>query len=259
MSAVWHEWYQRWEAMQSAYVPERLFRFDLMVETVAHEMNATLDVLDLGCGSGSLGLHVRARRPNAAVVAVDSNTVLLEMGRGASEHLNASIRYQCADLRCPTWWDGLTLRFDAVFSATALHWLGEQHLREIYGRAIGVLRPGAWFVNSDHIALDDVRSQAENMSALAAWQKQAFAQTKADTWDSFWEHFATAPGRENIESFRGVEGSEEGLPEAWHIQAIEQAGFTNVTVRWRKWGDAIIAAQRRRPTTRGESVKGPTP
>ncbi len=248
MQNAWHEWHRRWEAMQNTYIPERLSRFDLMIETTIQETNAKLNVLDLGCGPGSLGMHVLARRPNAALIAVDSKSVLLEMGREVSGYLNGSITFQCADLRCPAWWHDLQPRFDAVFSATALHWLNDQHLSELCKNAIDVLRPGGWFVNSDHIASAHASSQAGHVSSLEAWQKQAFAQTGADTWDSFWEGLARALGKANTEAFRGVEqtweGSEQGLPETWHIQALEQAGFTNVMVRWRKWGDAIIAAQR---------------
>jgi len=113
---------------------------------------------------------------------------------------------------------------------------------------MSVLRPGGWFVNSDHIASDDPTLQTDNVSALREWQEQAFSQTKADTWSTFWQQLAGAVGIENTEAFRGVEGiwegSEEGLPECWHIEALEQAGFTGVQVCWRQWGDAIVAARK---------------
>ncbi|MBN1888561.1 MAG: hypothetical protein JW850_11245, partial [Thermoflexales bacterium] len=50
----WLMWYDRWETMQNCYVPQRLRRFDLMLQLIDLPREAPLHVLDLGCGPGSL-------------------------------------------------------------------------------------------------------------------------------------------------------------------------------------------------------------
>jgi hypothetical protein len=86
------------------------------------------------------------------------------------------------------------------------------------------------------------------MSVMKTWQEQARSQSGADTWDSFWQHLAAALAAENTETFRGVadvwEGAEEGLPERWHTRALEESGFVGVSVIWRRWGDAVVAARK---------------
>jgi len=108
--------------MQDAYVPERQFRVNLMFEIAIEQSETELKALDLGCGPGSVALRVVARCPKATVVAVDSNDILLEIGRRVSNHRHAPVEFRLADIRCSSWWDNFEDQFDAVLSATALHW-----------------------------------------------------------------------------------------------------------------------------------------
>jgi len=73
----WHQWFERWEAMQNCYIPQRLYRFDLMLQLADLSREGEVQILDLGCGPGSLAFRALQRYSNARIVAVDFDPVLL--------------------------------------------------------------------------------------------------------------------------------------------------------------------------------------
>ncbi len=87
----WLHWFERWEAMQAAYLPQRQHRFDLMALLSDFPRESALRILDLGCGPGSVTFALLQHYPNAHVVAVDADPVLLALGRGvAGERVSGS-------------------------------------------------------------------------------------------------------------------------------------------------------------------------
>ena len=77
-------WIDRWDAQQEWYMPDREDRFTVLIDAV--EAGVGRDgplVLDLGCGPGSLAVRLLDRIPAARVVAVDTDPLLLALGRAA--------------------------------------------------------------------------------------------------------------------------------------------------------------------------------
>src|SRR6266702_5981955 len=77
-------WIDRWDAQQQVYLPDREERFTALIDAV-QECSGRPDpvVLDLGCGPGSLSVRLLDRIPAATVIAVDTDPVLLALGRAA--------------------------------------------------------------------------------------------------------------------------------------------------------------------------------
>jgi SAM-dependent methyltransferase len=100
-------------------------------------------VLDLGSGPGSLAVRLLDRIPAATVIAIDTDPLLLALGR-AGYGDRAGLRFADLDLRAPGWAAGLGLdrAADAAVSTTALHWLPPPALRAMYAELATVLRPG---------------------------------------------------------------------------------------------------------------------
>jgi len=137
-------------------MPDREDRFTVLIDAV--EAGAGRDdplVLDLGCGPGSLAVRLLNRMPAARVVAVDSDPLLLALGRAAHGGL-AGLRLADQDLRQPGWADrlGLERAVDAAVSTTALHWLDAAQLRAMYAELVTVLRPGGLMLDGDHLKED---------------------------------------------------------------------------------------------------------
>ncbi len=137
--AAARDWIARWDRQQEIYLADR-------------------EVLDLGCGPGSLAVRLLARIPKATVIAVDADPVTLSLGRAAYGDV-PGLRFLDVDLRAPGWAASLGLDpgrpVDAVVSTTALHWLTAADLRELYRVVASLLRPGGLFLDGDHLQLDE--------------------------------------------------------------------------------------------------------
>jgi SAM-dependent methyltransferase len=244
----WQSWYDRWERMQAAYVPDREHRFELMFRIVDLIRAQQVTVLDLGCGPGSLGLRVLEVNPRARVVGVDVDPVLLEMGRQIAGPRLGSITFREADLRDGDWWDEYRGAFDLVLTMTALHWLSPANLRHTHARIFAALKPGGWVLNSDHMSSDFPDSLAHHRMIMRDKQQAAFARTSADTWDEFWKGLAREPELAELLARRNEkalwEGDDDGLPRSFHRQSLTAAGFDRIEFHWQELGDAILGARK---------------
>lgn len=249
----WHHWFERWEAMQNCYIPQRLYRFDLMLQLANLPYEEETEILDLGCGPGSLAFRALQHYPNARVIAVDAHPILLAIGQQVAKKTNSHIEFLQADIRQSDWWMAYTGKIDLVLSATSLHWLNAEHLAQTYQRIYQVLKPGGRFMNSDHIASDDPETQIRYRQMLQTKQQAAFREVKADDWDGFWQSLATELGQPDLQAPDSQasqdetsiwEGTDDGLPKKFHISMLQQYGFEKVELHWQDLGEAIIGARK---------------
>jgi SAM-dependent methyltransferase len=245
----WQSWYNRWEAMQCSYITQRRERFNLMLRLPGWAPHQALRILDLGCGPGSLALQACYHFPQAEVVAIDSNPVLLKMGSAVAQRQKAPVQFIQADLRQPDWLAAYIGQFDLALSATALHWLSQASLAALYGRVYAALKPGGWFINADHMASDDPATQARYGALRQEKLRLTFLNSGADDWQGYWQHLEAAlagsapalhPGNGN----GGWEGTDDGYPRQFHFQALRACGFERTEIHWQDQGDAILAARK---------------
>ncbi len=96
-------------------------------------------VLDLGCGTGTLTVLIKMLHPEAEVVGIDGDPVVLDVARAKAKRAGISIK-----------WDyGLAFElpypdrsFDRVLTSLMLHHLTRDNKRRAFGEALRVLRPG---------------------------------------------------------------------------------------------------------------------
>jgi hypothetical protein len=166
--------------------------------------------------------------------------LLLAQARLARFGRRAHLIY--ADLRESLWSEVLPDLVDAVVSTTALHWLEPDALAALYSRIAGLLRPGGILLNADHVGSEHAavqRAWEENREQERTAERQIrMGEQEADDWDAFWAAYSQALGHElsagqpAIDGWEG--GVEEGLPLAWHLDRLREAGFCGVDcfVRW---------------------------
>jgi SAM-dependent methyltransferase len=242
----WLNWLSRWEEMQSSYIPQRLYRFDLMLALPDFEREAPVAVLDLGCGPGSLSFRALLRYPHGRIVAVDMDPLLLRMGRKAAGQMGAAIEFFEADLRDPQWWARFAGTFDLIASTTALHWLNEESLRALLTRIFEALKPGGWFLNSDHVASDNPEMQKQYREILKEKQQFILQSTGADSWDGFWDALRLVCPMDVPEKPGAPwwEGSDDGQPRRVWLEALAAAGFRDIDFFWQDLGEAVVGARK---------------
>lgn len=244
----WHAWFERWQAQQDCYVPQRLYRFDLMLQWPHFPREAEVRILNLGCGPGSLAFRALECYPKVHIVAIDFDPVLLAMGQRVAQDRADRIQFLQVDIRDADWWTVYDGTFDLIVSATALHWLSAENLTRTYRRVYQALRPGGWFMSSDHMASDSPATQPRYREMLRARQQRAFRESGAEDWDAFWDGLGRELGQLGLGELRNEaeywEGSDDGQPKPFHLSLLRDCGFERVQCHWQDLGEAVIGARK---------------
>jgi SAM-dependent methyltransferase len=238
-------WLERWDAQQETYLPEREERFEVLVDLLEATAGPRPRVLDLACGPGSLAIRVLARLPQASVVGVDTDPVLLTIARAAEPE---GLELVDADLRRPDWTERIPAGpYDAILSTTALHWLTPDALGAVYADCARLLRPGGLLANGDHLH-DLANPRLDELAVELDRRRTARHHGDGEDWDGWWDAVRADPqlsqafaARDRL-AFDHPEHSETNL--AVHERALRDAGFGEVGVLWRKGTNAVLAALR---------------
>lgn len=244
------EWRARWDEQQDALIPDRGERFEAILETLGVVAGNRFDVLDIGCGTGSLSERILRRFPRARSVAVDHDPVLLTIGEIGLGERDGRLTWVDADLRQSDWYRRLPRRrFDAVVSTTALHWLTGAELSRTYARVARLLRPGGWFLNGDQIAYPPDSSHFHRASRGVGRRRAALVRLKGVTWNAWWRAVLRDP-RLSVEAelhhLRYPHPhSETPTPDLeGHLRRLRKAGFREVHLIWTRWENRVLAAVR---------------
>lgn len=240
----WRHWVERWDRMQERYLVRRAERVALIVGLIQETVDPVSHVLDLGCGTGTLMEPMLQTFPAAEIHGIDFDPVLLPLAQERLRSHGARAHLHLTDLRAEGWPEQLPGSFDAVVSATALHWFTEAELAGLYRQLTRVLRPGGLFLNADHVGSRQPKVQAfweRNRDVM----RRNEGKHNGEDWDRFWEAYARALGlagqRRITERVLGgwAGGVEEGLPLEWHVNQLKANGFTHIDCFWRCDCDAI--------------------
>lgn len=240
----WRELLRRWDAQQERYLPAREERFAIMIDLVALLDEPAPRVLDLGSGPGALSARLLARFPRASVVAADFDPAHLELGRRT---LGDRIEWREADLRGRDWLDDFEAgSFDAVVSATAIHWFEPDDVVNLYGALALLLREGGLFLNADHLPVATPKLAAMSATLLECWQSGQLegSEDYGAYRDSLREEPALRPLVEEGDRRIDIEDHGATMPFDFHAEALESAGFAEVGEAWRYLGDAVLVAIR---------------
>ncbi|GIM97784.1 class I SAM-dependent methyltransferase [Paractinoplanes toevensis] len=253
MTAYWETagvWQESWDRQQEGFIADREERFAAMLTAVAAITDGEAPrLLDLAGGTGTIALRTLARFPLARVTVLDQDPVLLTIAEASLRDRGTIVD---ADLGDESWRAKLPAEgFDAVLTATALHWLPAERVAALYGEIRKVLRPGGIFVNADHMPDESLPALSEKLRGHARRLREArYAAGAVTSWPDWWQRVAgdevLAPRlveRERI--YPSASHHQEWTPPAaWHLDALRAAGFAEAGVLWRGGTDAAVAGLR---------------
>jgi trans-aconitate methyltransferase len=240
-------WLQRWDAQQERYVPDREERFRVVIDVVnAATGGGPASVIDLGCGPGSLSQRLADALPEAQVVGVDADPLLLGLGRASA---NPRVRLIEANLANPGWADatGLPGPWDAAVSSTALHWLSPADLGQLYRTLAENLRPGGVFVNADNMGVGQPKLDALADAVREARTRRVGTDANEE-WGAWWqalqEDADLAPLVDARSNTAIAHSGENGLTVWQHAELLRQAGFSEAGPVWQFGDDHVLVAVR---------------
>ncbi|MFE9093727.1 class I SAM-dependent methyltransferase [Streptomyces sp. NPDC007264] len=242
----WRAWQDSWDRQQEWYMPDREERFRIMLDMVEACVGAEPRVLDLACGTGSITARLLARFPNATSTGVDLDPALLTIARGTFEG-DDRVTFVETDLKDPGWPARLPYGvYDAVLTATALHWLRTEPLEALYGQVAGLVRHGGVFMNADHMIDDTTPRINVAESALRRSRMDRAMREGALDWAEWWQLAAqdpllAAPTARRFEIY-GDHADGEMPSAAWHARVLRAKGFAEARPVWCSPADTLLLA-----------------
>ncbi|MFE2641960.1 class I SAM-dependent methyltransferase [Streptomyces nigra] len=245
-TADWAAWQRSWDRQQEWYMPDREDRFRIMLDMVEALVGPAPRVLDLACGTGSISARLLARFPEATSTGVDLDPALLAIAEGTFAG-DERISFVTADLKDPDWPTRLPYdSYDAVLTATALHWLHREPLVALYGQVAELVRDGGVFMNADHM-IDDTtpRINAAERAQRHARMERARADGVPD-WSEWWRLAAqdsalAEPTARRFEIY-GDHADGDMPPAAWHARVLREQGFGEARPVWCSPSDTLLLA-----------------
>jgi SAM-dependent methyltransferase len=253
-------WLDRWDAQQEYFMPDREERFTALIDVVAETAGRPDPlVIDLGCGPGSLAVRLLDQIPAAVVVAVDTDPLLLGLGRAVQAagpaRAEGALRFAELDLRAPGWSAnlGLDRPVDAAVSTTALHWLWPDALSALYAEVATLLRPGGVLLNADHLKEDEAVSPTLARLGRAMNEREEHRQAphgRPETWTTWWDAALADASLADLAAERErrlVDCDHHGSPSgrlAVHVEALRAAGFGEVGTLWQRGDNRLLCAVR---------------
>jgi trans-aconitate methyltransferase len=247
--AVAAAWLRRWDAQQEQYIADREERFAVVGDVVADTLrqHPSPTVLDLGCGPGSLSDRLAARLPDAQLVGIDADPLLLALARAT---VPSNVRLVEARLGTPGWVDALDLSgpVHAAVSTTALHWLSESDLGRLYRDLAELIVPGGVLVDGDHFT-DSQPRLSELQRLVRQGRKGRRAGPEAEDWTQWWaaveaeEAFADLVRQRRERAFAAA-GHGVGVGLDTHLELLRRAGFRELGFVWQSGDDRVLVAVR---------------
>jgi ubiquinone/menaquinone biosynthesis C-methylase UbiE len=135
--ALHFRWLTRWyDPILRCVYPEAVCKSALIAQ--AH-LQPGEEVLDVGCGTGTLILLIKGRHPEVSVVGLDIDSAVLDLARSKAEQAGQTFVLQQGTATALPYAEG---RFDRVFASLMLHHLTGEDKRRAIGEMFRVLRPG---------------------------------------------------------------------------------------------------------------------
>ncbi|MGW0732918.1 class I SAM-dependent methyltransferase [Streptomyces sp. NPDC002851] len=242
----WRAWQDSWDRQQEWYMPDREERFRVMLDMVEALVGPEARVLDLACGTGSITDRLLRRFPDASSTGVDLDPALLAIAEGTFAG-DDRVTFVTADLKDPDWPAKLPYdRYDAILTATALHWLHSTDLEVLYGQLAGLVRDGGVFMNADHMPDPATpRINAADRTQRHARQAAAKAEGALD-WAEWWQVAAKDPVLAEPTARRfeiyGEHADGDTPPAEWHARVLREQGFAEARTVWASPSDALVLA-----------------
>ncbi|WP_112467118.1 class I SAM-dependent methyltransferase [Streptomyces triticisoli] len=242
----WRAWQESWDRQQEWYMPDREDRFRVMLDMVEAFVGPEPRVLDLACGTGSITARLLDRFPGATSTGVDLDPALLTIARGTFAG-DARVTLVEADLKDPGWPARLPYdTYDAVLTATALHWLRTEALEALYGQVAELVRHGGVFMNADHMIDDSTpRINAAEAAHSRARRDRAMKNGALD-WAEWWALAAKDPVLAEPTARRfeiyGDHADGEMPSAARHARVLREKGFAEARPVWCSPSDTLLLA-----------------
>ncbi|TCW60027.1 methyltransferase type 12 [Treponema sp. J25] len=194
---------------------------EALVNTLPFDPSLEIQVIDLGCGTGTISRAVKDAYPNAKLTCVDISEKMLKVAAGKLSEVSDAIFIK------KNFYDfNFDKNYDAVVSSLALHHLETKEDKlEFYRKIYSCLNDGGIFVNADVVLAS---TEALQQCYMTQWKNFMLRNVPKDEVDSKW-----------IPAYY-----EEDRPVSMieHFEMLKDSGFKIMDVVWKYYNFAVYMA-----------------
>lgn len=213
--------------------PNRAKMVSVALEILPFERSASLTAVDLGVGTGYFTQRFLKAFPKSRVYAIDGSEAAIEMARERLSTFEDAIVYRIGDFRDLSGLPAGVSGLDVVYTSYAMHHLTREEKESTMRQALGLLKPGGWFVNAD-ILVAESPAVEERVQAL---RRAGIMQRAPASYTQFRDDEST---RRYLEEMEAEEG-DQPLTLREDLEALWSAGFRDVAVWWQEYREAVTA------------------
>ncbi len=188
---------------------------------IPFDSTTTIDVLDLGAGTGLFSKHILEKYPHAKFVLYDLAEKMLNMARNRFKKYQDQFTFKIGDYRNV---DGEE-KFDLVISSLSIHHLIHEDKRKLFQSIYRLLRDQGLFIN-----IDQIRGETHYLM------------------DLYWNHWLVqvkkaVPSEQQIQESIGRRKKydmDATLTE--QLQWLKEAGFANVDCVYKNYFVGVFLA-----------------
>jgi tRNA (cmo5U34)-methyltransferase len=204
-------------------IPHYQQMVEALVLAIPFERTASVKVVDLGCGTGTVAQHVLQVFPNAQVTCVDMAENMIAMAR-AKLAMYRTAQYVVSDFQSFAF-DG---KYDVIVSSLALHHLlTDIDKKRFYGQIYRGLGSGGIFYNADVVLGSNDFLQDRYMDQWRSFMRQNVSNQEIE---SKW-----------IPKYRAEDRPAKLTDQ---LKWLAEIGFADVDVLWKHYNFAVYGGQR---------------
>lgn len=180
-------------------IPLAQEQIGVMISILKSRAEPVENFLDLGCGDGILGAAVLGAYPSSRGVMLDFSQPMLDQARTQLADFAGQLTFVNLDYGDPAWVKALKNEapFDVIVSGYSIHHQPNERKAALYKEIFGLLRPGGWFVNIEHIApWAELATELFNEHIVDAYYAIEQRNGGTRTWEEMAEVFLNRPDRD---------------------------------------------------------------
>lgn len=203
---------------------------DTLKTHFADKPDSEFNVVEAGCGTGITTIRILDADPRIKIVAIDNEKKMIEQAEQTLADLKDRVKFVEADI-LSVLEETVDASVDAFSSCLTIHNFPAEYREKVIGEVARVLKSGGIFINADKYAFDDLEAHLRSLDE----QIQSF-----DVFDTI--------GRPDVkEAWTKHYHQDENtkITESEQIKILEDLGFEDIKVIFRKSMEAVITARKK--------------
>jgi tRNA (cmo5U34)-methyltransferase len=222
--------------MLNLICPQATKMSHLVGETLAQfaerKRNDTLNVVELGGGTGITTLALLNATENTRILSVDNEPVMQEQ---AKNHLKSWVETGQLTFSPVDALSALhylpSASVDVIASAYTLHNFSNLYRSDVIAEIYRVLKPGGKFINGDRYALDNISLHTKTtQEEVAGYFRVLVAENKLDLLEHWIIHLFNDESENHI------------MRETPALEALHETGFMAINLSYRSGVNALVTA-----------------